>query len=151
MTVKKPQKQYYYHMTSFNGYLALGKEGLKASKDGYIYLLDTDDNAVCTMLFQKLTSISLFVDKGYGLVRVDPDGLTAPIEADQDGKKYDTAFTLPHQFRVKQKKIEVKYLKLINMRHIIIPALNIDSRNEFKFAEKLKKADQNKIADTPKT
>lgn len=138
MTVKKPQKQYYYHMTSFKGYLGLGKEGLKASKDGYIYLLDTDDNAVCTMLFQKLSSISLFESKGYGIVRIDPDGLTAPVEADEDGKKYDTPFTLPHQFRVKQKKIELKYLKPINMRHIIIPALNIDSRKEFKFADKLK-------------
>lgn len=143
MTTKNP-KQYYYHMTSFNGYLGLGKDGLKASKDGYIYLLDTDDNAVCTMLFQKLSSISLFESKGYGIVRIDPDGLTAPVEADEDGKKYDTPFTLPHQFRVKQKKIERKYLKPINMRHIIIPELNIDSRKEFELAEELAKKPKDK-------
>ena len=96
------------------------------------------------MLFQKLSSISLFESKGYGIVRIDPDGLTAPVEADEDGKKYDTPFTLPHQFRVKQKKIERKYLKPINMRHIIIPELNIDSRKEFELAEELAKKPKDK-------
>ena len=138
MTIKKAENKYYYHITSFQGWAVVHSEGLNASEDGYIYLLDTEDNRVCTALIRKLTSIKVFSSKGYGVFRIDPAGITAPVETDEDGLKYDTEFTLPHQFRVKQAKIESKYLKSLGMRHIIDPALGIDSRDEFKFAEKLK-------------
>ena len=128
----KPMKKYYYHITSFQGWAAVLKQGIFASKDGYIYMLDTDDNAVCTVLIRKMNSIKVYTSRGCGVFRIDPAGLTAPVEADEDGLKYDTKFTLPHQFRVKQQVIEPKYLKSKSMRHIIDPAMHIDSRDDFK-------------------
>ncbi len=135
MTVKKPQKKYYYHITSFQGWLAIKDKGLGASKDGYIYILDTDDNAVCTMLLRKLPSIEAYVDMGYGVFKIDPAGITEPIEADSDGLKYDVEHTLKHQFRVKQKIIEPKYLKNLSMRHIIDPATFTDTRKIFRLTD----------------
>ena len=39
----KEEKKYYYHITNFEGWNEIIDGGLKASGDGYIYMLDTED------------------------------------------------------------------------------------------------------------
>ncbi len=98
------QKKYYYHITSFEGWLAIKEKGLRCSFDGYIYLLDTDRMAN----YVAYSQLGKF--QNYGLYRVDPEGINAEFEQDKVGE-----ITTKQQFMVKQPVILPKYLKDMGM------------------------------------
>jgi len=133
-------KKYYYHITDFEGWIAIGETGIKASDDGYIYMLDVDEYSVSVTLIRSLPSIEPFVSRGFGTIRIDPDGIKGVIEPDTDGLKYDTDYTIHHQFRVKQPLIEGKYLKPIDMQHIEDAELGLDTRKFFQRSKPSKKS-----------
>ncbi len=108
---KKILKSYYYHIArDFDSWLKIGREGLKASTDGYIYLLTTKDVA----LYVAVNQLCILDD--YGLVKIDPKGITGVVEDDNVAE-----ITACYQKRVKQALIESKYIKRINMYHILDP------------------------------
>jgi hypothetical protein len=99
----------YYHITSFEGWLAIKTHGIRPSEDGYIYVLD-DKDVVSYVAFSQLL-------KGdYGLYEIDIKGITANLEPDEVGE-----LTAKHQFRVKQAVILPKYLKDLGMHKVIPP------------------------------
>jgi hypothetical protein len=109
MVKTKVQKVRYYHITSFQGWLAIKDKGLKASEDGYIYMLDDDKVATYVALHQ------LGIPE-FGLFEIDPSGIKGKLEPDLVGE-----LTAKHQYRVKQGIIDKKYLKNLGMKHGIGP------------------------------
>lgn len=105
----KTSKKYYYHLAPFTGWLAINEDGIKASKDGYIYMFDTDDPKV----FAYAARNQLFMED-YGIFRIDPDGINVPLEPDEVAE-----LTAKHQFRAKQARIDKKYIKDLGMKKVI--------------------------------
>ena len=90
----------YYHVTrSFEETISIHNEGLKASHDGYIYLLTRKDIAAYVAAYQ------LFVTKDYGVMHIDPKGITGSIEPDNVGE-----LTAIYQKRVKQELIKPEFI-----------------------------------------
>jgi hypothetical protein len=91
----------YYHITRGAEEAAkIVKEGLKASKDGYVYLITRKDVAPYVAVFQ------LGMCNGYGLIKVNSKGILRVVENDCVGE-----YSAPYQRRVKQDVIKPKYLK----------------------------------------
>lgn len=104
---KQPKR--YYHVTTFEGWVAInGGKGIKASDDGYIYILDIKEAGA--LMARHLVPPEAATHQSYGLFEIDPDGFTSPIEQDTDGIGFDYDWTLKHQFRVKQPLLENKYI-----------------------------------------
>jgi hypothetical protein len=99
----------YYHITSFEGFLKISKEGIKASADGYIYLLDTKD-------YNAYVASNQLGYNDYGVFEINPDGITVEIKPDKVGE-----ITAKHQFRIKQSLIEKQYLKFKGMYKLSLP------------------------------
>ena len=106
----KPSKKYYYHISTFEGWFKVQQEGLKASEDGYIYMYDTNEPNILAYA----AANQLFMTD-YGLIRIDPAGITGALEPDIVGE-----LTAKHQFRVKQKLIEKKYIQALGMKKVIM-------------------------------
>jgi hypothetical protein len=104
--MKKIPKKYYYHITrDFESWQGIGREGLRASAcDGYIYVLTTKDIAGYVAKNQ------LGVRDSFGLVRIDPKGVTGAVENDNVAE-----FTAPYQRRIRQDFIEARHIKLMDM------------------------------------
>ena len=108
----KPKR--YYHVTTFEGWVAINNgNGIKASDDGYIYILDIKEAGA--LMARHLVAPEATVHQSYGLFEIDPKGFTSPIETDTDGIGFDYDWTLKHQFRVKQPLVENKYITHKNM------------------------------------
>jgi len=111
--------KYYYHITpEHEDWMKIGQEGLKASEDGYIYLLITKDNDVVHSV--ALNQISAF--KNYGLIRIDSKGITGAIEND-DVAEYTTRY----QRRVKQQLVRPEFIKILNMYKAIPRKAQLDT------------------------
>ncbi len=93
----------YYHMTSFKGWVAINKEGIKCDTEGYIYVLDDLEVA-------SYVAINQLGHADYGLFRIDPICIHAPLETDDVAE-----VTAKHQFRFKQSLLERQYLTDLGM------------------------------------
>jgi hypothetical protein len=111
----RPMNKSYYHITrGVKESAKIAEEGLKASKDGYIYLITRKDVASYVAVFQ------LGIRDEYGLLKVDPKGIVRAVENDCVGE-----YPAPYQRRVKQDVIKPKYLKCLKtVRFKKIPKLD---------------------------
>ncbi|MDP3697451.1 MAG: hypothetical protein Q8R55_05535 [Candidatus Taylorbacteria bacterium] len=99
------KNSYFYHITEgLDSWSKIAKEGLKASPDGYIYLVTRKNIANYVVKNQ------LLLNNSYGLIRVNSKGITGCIENDNVGE-----ITAKYQRRVKQAIIAPEYLRLVNM------------------------------------
>jgi hypothetical protein len=96
----------YYHITSFKGWQAINKEGIKCDVEGYIYVLDSLEVASYVALNQ-------LGHADYGLFKIDPAGIYAPLETNDVAE-----LTSKHQFRFKQSLLERQYLTDSGMHKI---------------------------------
>ena len=99
----------YYHITSFETWQKIKDEGIKAGKDGYIYLLTTKKSSIISHV--ALNQLGL---KDYGLISIKSKGIFAKLELDRVGE-----ITAEFEYRIKQKQIEPKYIIPINMYKVI--------------------------------
>jgi len=115
----------FYHITSgVDKWIKISKEGLRASSDGYIYLLTRKDIAGYVAVRQ------LGLWESYGLIRIDPKGITGVIKDDNVGER-----TAKYQRRIKQRIIKPEYVHLVNMYQVskkAISAPGVYSINNFK-------------------
>jgi len=100
----KSVNKYYHIIESLDIWLSIKKEGLKSSDEGYIYLLTNKDVAWHVAPYQ------LGYMESYGLLEINPGGITSPIEDDNVAE-----VTAKYQVRVKQNIINPKFVKYINM------------------------------------
>ncbi len=112
----KTDKKKYYHVSTFKGYVGIMNDGLKASDDGYIYLLDNE--GVATLMASRLHEP--FVEHSYAFLEISTDGINGEIEFDESGLDLDTKYTNKYQYRVKQAVIEPKYIKGIMKHHMAV-------------------------------
>ena len=110
----KKDKKKYYHVSTFKGYVGVMNEGLKASEDGYIYLLDNED--VATYMARWLHEPIL--EPSFAVFEISSDGIHGEIEFDEGGLDLDTKYTNKYQYRVKQEVIEPKFIKGTMKHHL---------------------------------
>ena len=102
LTVDVFDKPYYYHITTDENVDSILKNGLKCSKDGYIYIIDiTTDDVECEALKANWLLLAHNRSKEYALIKINSKGLTSKKEKDW-GVYYKT----------KQEVIDKKHLQL---------------------------------------
>ena len=95
----------YYHIThGYDSWIKIQRRGLKASFDGYIYLLTRKDITNYVAVRQ------LGIIDSYGVLKVDSKGITGIVEDDNVAE-----FTAKYQRRVNQKMIKPEFIKPVNM------------------------------------
>lgn len=101
---ERAKKQWLYHVTSgLDTWISIRQTGLNCSVDGYIYLFNKKEVA-SSIAFNQLGL------ETYGLLKIDPNGLTGKQEPDNVGE-----FKAKFQVMVKQVKIEPRYIKPVSM------------------------------------
>ena len=99
------EKVIYYHITrGYDSWLKIQRKGLKASFDGYIYLLTRKDITNYVAVRQ------LGIMDSYGVLKVGSEGITGIVEDDNVAE-----FTAKYQKRVKQEMIKPEFIKPVNM------------------------------------
>jgi len=99
----------HYHISDFQGWLSIKKNGIKCSEDEYIYMFDTNDvDVLCYVAINQLFMTD------YGLFEIDHAGIESELEPDLVGE-----LTAKYQFRVKQELIDKKYIKDLGMKRVI--------------------------------
>jgi RNA:NAD 2'-phosphotransferase (TPT1/KptA family) len=93
-----------YHITTFENYLEILKHGLRASTDGYIYLLTSKANAAYVAKNQ------LCYSDNFGLLKINSEGIAKELEADNVGE-----ITASQQRRIKQDLIKADFISLEGM------------------------------------
>ena len=80
-----------FHITTFENYLEIQKNGLRASADGYIYLLTSKENVGYVAMNQ------LGYTDNFGLLKINREGIIKELEPDNVGE-----ITASQQRRIKQ-------------------------------------------------
>lgn len=93
----------YYHVTDFEGWIGINKEGLKCDANGGIFVLNKKEVAG----YVGLNQLGL---QDYGLFEIDSTGISGDVAPDNVGE-----ITAKYQFIIHQPIIEKKYLKGIGM------------------------------------
>lgn len=101
----------YYHVTDFKTWCSIRKQGLKASKDGYIYLSTTKQSNVLSSIAWNQLGL-----KDYGVISIKSEGISVELEPDKVGES-----TAKFQRRIRQSLIESKYITCLNMYKITNP------------------------------
>jgi len=91
----------YYHIAEIENLRSIIEKGLRASRDGYIYLLISRVPAA----YVAKNQLGLI---DYALLSIEGKGIIKTIERDNVGE-----ITWPFQRRVKQALIKSKYIKLV--------------------------------------
>jgi hypothetical protein len=103
----KMSKEYYYYITrGFEELINIRKVGLKSSSDGYIHVITNKE------MGRYVAESQLHTFDDYGLVRINPKGITGVVEEDDEEE-----FVPEFQSRIKQDFIEPIYLRVGNMYH----------------------------------
>ena len=93
-----------YHITNFGNHIAILRNGLRASADGYIYLLTSKEYA------GYIAKNQLGYTSAYGLLQINSKGVVKELEADNVGE-----IKASQQKRIKQDLIEARFVSFEGM------------------------------------
>lgn len=93
----------YYHVTDFGSFVKIKSEGLRANKEGEIFVFD-DIEAI------PYAAINQLFLTDYAIFEIDSSGITGNIENDNAAE-----LTSKHQFIIYQDLIEPKHMKFLGM------------------------------------
>ena len=93
-----------YHIADFENCLEIFKNGLRASVDGYIYLLVSKESAAYVAKNQ------LGYTDNFGLLKINSEGIVKELETDNVGE-----ITASQQRRVKQDLIKAEFISFDGM------------------------------------
>ena len=93
-----------FHITTFENCLEILKNGLRASADGYIYLLTAKASAAY------IAKNQLGCTDNFGLLKINSEGIVKKLEADNVGE-----ITASQQRRIKQDLIKSDFISLEGM------------------------------------
>jgi hypothetical protein len=123
--MKKPDRlNIYWHITGPDSAERIMKEGINADEEGYIYLL-TELEIPEDVYGKKFSIPDIVVTSQIGymnyiIIEIDPKGITARLQKDNVAE-----ITAYAQRRVKQKKIEPKFLKIGKIQQVDVKQVRL--------------------------
>jgi hypothetical protein len=106
ITDSKSGKMKYYHVTDFEGWVGIHKDGIKCDSNGDIFVLNKKE----VVGYVALNQLGL---QDYGLFEIDSKGISGNVAADNVGE-----ITAKYQFMIHQPIIERKFIKGIGMFNV---------------------------------